>query len=107
VPGYVRVTADEVVAIAAHLGMPRREFVELCTRPTTDRPGLSLAENPDGACMFLRPDNRCDINPVKPQQCRDFPGRWRFPEFTAVCPACSEREASGESPDQTLPTGAR
>ena len=84
-PGYVRVTDEEVTAIAEHLDMDREEFIQLCTCRTTDRPGLSLIENPDGACFFLRPDNRCDINPVKPRQCRDFPQGWRFDQFEHIC----------------------
>ena len=83
----MRVTRREIEAIAAYLEMDVDEFVRLCTRVTSDRRGLSLIENPDGSCLFLRPDNRCDINPVKPRQCRDFPNGWNFPGFDDLCQA--------------------
>jgi len=85
IPGYVRIDDAEIQQIAAYLEMPVEQFLEFCTVPTADRPGYSLAENPDGACMFLRPDGRCDINPVKPRQCRDFPLAWAVPDAREFC----------------------
>ena len=40
----------------------------------------------DGACVFLK-DNLCHIQPVKPRQCREFPGRWQIPGFESLCRA--------------------
>ncbi|TSA41930.1 MAG: hypothetical protein D4R57_00005, partial [Verrucomicrobiales bacterium] len=40
----------------------------------------------DGACMFLK-DNLCVIQPVKPQQCRDFPNLWKYPSSEKYCRA--------------------
>lgn len=90
-PGYVRVTPGEISQIADHLGMPAFEFMDQCTRPTPEG-GLSLTENPDGACLFLTPDNRCDIHEVKPRQCRTFPGDWRAPGYDHLCQALRQQE---------------
>jgi Fe-S-cluster containining protein len=43
-------------------------------------------EKPDGACIFLS-GNDCTVQPVKPQQCRDFPNLWNFPGFEKICHA--------------------
>ena len=29
----------------------------------------------------------CSVQPVKPQQCRDFPNLWNFPGFEKTCRA--------------------
>jgi Fe-S-cluster containining protein len=85
ISGYVRLTDQEVHVIADFLGMEETQFIELCTVPTADRPGLSLIENPDGACLFLRPDNSCDIAEVKPRQCREFPLGWAVEGVDEFC----------------------
>jgi uncharacterized protein len=83
----VRLNAPEVDLIAAHLGLDPRDFIERYAGITEDRRSLTLVERPDGACIMLTGDNLCRINSVKPRQCRDFPARWRFPGFEAVCQA--------------------
>ncbi len=103
-PGYVRVSEEEVDAIAEHLDMSVDQFVKDFTCITADRKSLTLLENPDGSCMFLSADNRCWINDVKPQQCRDFPNKWNFPGFDRFCralkmdttDACEEPPANTE-----------
>ena len=85
--GYVRITEEEADAIANFLNVDTRSFVDRYTVLTRDRQGLSLREHEDGACIFLTADNRCQINPVKPQQCRDFPNKWNFPGFEKICQA--------------------
>lgn len=85
-PGWVRVSAGEIARIAAFLGLGEREFIARHTRLRPDRQGLALLEKPNGECEFL--DGRdCRIQPVKPQQCRDFPNVWRFPGFEQFCRA--------------------
>ena len=71
--------------MAEHLTLPVADFIALFTRLTDDRRGLSLIEAADGACIFLTPDNRCRVQPVKPRQCREFPLGWRFPGVEKVC----------------------
>jgi len=85
-PGDVKVSLEEVDAIAEYLGMPAAEFVEEYTRLRADRRGLSLVSREDHACIFLEGKD-CVIQEVKPQQCRDFPNKWRFPGWRQVCEA--------------------
>ena len=85
-PGDVKVTDDEISQIAAHLGMERDGFIERYTRLRADRRGLSIIDRDDHSCIFLEGMD-CVINPVKPQQCRDFPNKWNFPGWRQVCEA--------------------
>lgn len=85
-PGDVKVSDAEIESIAAFLGMSVEDFIARYTRLRADRRGLSLTDHPDHSCIFL--DGRdCRINEVKPQQCRDFPNKWRFPGWRQVCEA--------------------
>ncbi|MBE6368972.1 MAG: YkgJ family cysteine cluster protein [Lentisphaerae bacterium] len=87
-PGYVRVSAQEVDAIAAFLGMSSGEFIDNFTRLTADRSGLSLLENPDGSCPYLEvaaEGPACKLQAVKPRQCCDFPLKWHFPGWEDEC----------------------
>jgi uncharacterized protein len=83
-PGDVRVGDSEITAIARHLALSEVEFVERFTRLRLDRQGLSLIDKPGGECIFFD-GRRCTIQPVKPQQCRDFPNLWNFPGFEKSC----------------------
>ena len=84
--GPVRVSEEEVDAIAAFLGIPVRDFLRDHTVLTSDRRSLSLKESPDGSCCYYDPDSRsCRIQPVKPKQCRDFPLVWNFPGWEKLC----------------------
>lgn len=85
-PGEVRVTDSEIAVMAKHLGLPELEFIERYMRLRGDRRGIALKDQGDGACIFLE-DGGCRVQPVKPQQCRDFPNVWRFPGFERICQA--------------------
>lgn len=85
VEGYVHLARGEGERIAAYLEMDADAFAERYTRPSDDPRSPSLTEKPDGSCVFLQPDNTCRINPVKPQQCRDFPVKWRFYGYRTIC----------------------
>jgi Fe-S-cluster containining protein len=74
-PGEVRLTDEELSRLAGFKGMSEPAFIEQYTRLRKDRRGLALKEQPDGSCIFLE-GNSCTIQPVKPQQCKDFPSRW-------------------------------
>jgi Fe-S-cluster containining protein len=41
---------------------------------------LALQGKPNGECIFLDGVN-CSVQPMKPQQCKDFPNLWNFPGF--------------------------
>jgi Fe-S-cluster containining protein len=76
-PGQVRVTDGEITRLAAFKGISEHAFIQQFTRLRHDRRGLALQEKPDGSCVFLD-GNDCSVQPVKPQQCRDFPNLWKF-----------------------------
>jgi len=94
-PGQVRLTEAEIGRIAAHLGLSEASFIQQHTRLRADRQGLSLLERANGECAFLV-GNDCSIQPVKPQQCRDFPNLWNFPGFEKVCHALPRDLSPGE-----------
>ena len=85
--GCVKVSDQEIDAIAEFLGIPVMDFLEKYVRLRPDRTGLSLTEAPSGACIFFEDGSepRCLINPVKPVQCRDFPLKWNFPGWEKEC----------------------
>jgi len=85
-PGEVRLAEGEIARLAALKQMTEVEFIQRFTRLTNDRRGLSLEEKPNGECVFLD-GNDCSVQPVKPQQCRDFPNLWNFPGFEKTCHA--------------------
>jgi Fe-S-cluster containining protein len=85
-PGEVRLDEGEIARMASFKGAGEVEFIQRFTRLTNDRRGLSLAEKPNGECVFLE-GRDCSVQPVKPQQCRDFPNLWNFPGFEKTCRA--------------------
>lgn len=76
----------EIARLAQFKGMGESDFIQAFTRLREDRRGLALVEKPNGDCIFLEGDD-CAVQPVKPQQCRDFPNRWNFPGFEKFCHA--------------------
>lgn len=94
-PGQVRLTEAEITRLAAHLGLGERDFVAQYTRLRADRRGLVLVEQAEGACIFLEGGD-CRVQAVKPQQCRDFPNRWRFEGFREWCRAVPEEMGAAE-----------
>jgi len=85
-PGEVKLTDEDITAMAIHLSLSERDFIEKYTQLRWFRLGLSLAEMPNGECVFLDGID-CRVQPVKPQQCRDFPNGWNFPGFEKQCRA--------------------
>ena len=109
-PGQVLVTEVEIARLAAFKGVCEHDFIQQFMRLRQDRRGLALQENPNGECVFLD-GNDCSVQPVKPQQCRDFPNLWNFPGFEKTCRAIPRlvgadnyrrlvAEATGRSPDE-------
>ncbi len=89
--GDVCLTEEDITAIAAYLHLTEEDFINTCCRLQRNRRGLSLIDAEDGACIMLR-ENACRIQPVKPQQCRDFPQRWNFPGWEQRCPGAGRKE---------------
>ena len=79
-------TEGDITAIAEFLHQDEQEFINQYCRLQSNRRGLSLTEAADGACIMLNADSTCRIQPVKPQQCRDFPQKWNFPGWEQRCP---------------------
>lgn len=61
------------------------DFTRDFCRITPDRAALSLNESGDGSCIFLDGGMDCRIDPVKPEQCRNFPEKWNFPGWEKLC----------------------
>jgi Fe-S-cluster containining protein len=94
-PGQVRLTDAEITRIAAFLQLGESDFIQCHTRLQRDRRGLALQEQPDGACIFLQ-ENLCAIQAVKPQQCRDFPNLWKYPDAEKYCRAIPREVGEAE-----------
>jgi len=85
-PGFVKIEAADISAMAQFLNLSEREFVQQYTRLRQYRDGLALLDQPNGACIFL--DGRdCRVQSVKPAQCSGFPNTWNFPGWREVCEA--------------------
>ena len=93
-PGQVRLSGEELAAIAAFKGLSEFDFIQQFTRLSLDRKGLALMDKINGECIFLE-GNDCAIQAVKPRQCRDFPNLWNFPGFQKHCEAVP-REVSDD-----------
>lgn len=92
--GPVRVSEEEIDAIAGYLHIPVRDFIRDHTVLTPDRRSLSLREKADGSCCYYDEKNRlCRIQSVKPAQCRDFPSRWNFPGWEKLCAGARAEKA--------------
>lgn len=90
--GPVRVTEEETLVIADHLGIPVGDFIRDFTFLTRDRRSLSLLEKADGSCFYYDDtEHCCRIQEVKPKQCRDFPMKWNFPGWETFCKGSGNR----------------
>lgn len=94
-PGQVRLSDEEISRLAAFKQMSEHDFIQRFTRLRHDRQGLSLMEKPNGECIFLDGDN-CAVQPVKPQQCKNFPNLWNFPGFEKTCHAIPREVSESE-----------
>ena len=82
-PGFVYLKENEEERIAKFLGLEVFDFVnQFCE--LAGRRQLVLKKHPDEACIFLT-ESGCRIHPVKPQQCLDFPVKWRTPASFNYC----------------------
>jgi len=91
----VRLSGEEITRLAAYKGLSEPDFIEQFTRLRWDRGGLALKEHEDGACVFLEGES-CAVQPVKPQQCREFPNLWNFPGFEKICHAIPREVSEAE-----------
>jgi hypothetical protein len=66
----VYLAPPDVSAIARHLGIPKRAFLDAYCQSEDGWVSLRM-DSP--ACPFLEPGNRCAIYPVRPKQCATWP----------------------------------
>ena len=85
----------EIARLAAFKGMTEVQFIQQFTRLTQDRRGLALQDKANGECIFLKGID-CSVQPVKPQQCREFPNLWNFPGFEKICHAIPHQVSDEE-----------
>lgn len=81
--------------MAIHLSLSERDFIEQYARVRWFRGGLALKDKPNGECIFLDGID-CRVQPVKPQQCRDFPNLWNFPGWEKECHAIARVVSEAE-----------
>ena len=105
-PGQVRLTDTEITRMAGFLGVSELAFIQDYTRVNRARTGLALKDQEDGACIFLEGQN-CRVQPVKPQQCRDFPNLWNFPGFQDLCSALPRVVSEEDYRDRILKSTGR
>ena len=86
---------EQMTAIAAYLGLGEEVFIERYMRLNQARTGLALQDQSDVACVFLDGGD-CRIQPVKPQQCRDFPNLWKYPGAEKYCRAIPRNVSEDE-----------
>jgi Fe-S-cluster containining protein len=67
--GGIFVRPEEVVQMAAHLGLTPEEFSRRYVAGSSMGPHLACEK---GICVFLK-DNCCQVHPVKPFICRQWP----------------------------------
>jgi Fe-S-cluster containining protein len=71
-PGVIYVSAEEISAIAYHLGLPELEFEMNYLQRVEGR--FTIRERLNGDCVMLGPFSRCcKIYPCRPKQCQAFP----------------------------------
>lgn len=90
-PGHVWVDADEVRALAAHLGLEEEQFGIRYLRRVGTR--VSLLEKANFDCVFWDAPRGCTVYAARPRQCRTYPfwpevirSRVAWREEAARCP---------------------
>ncbi|MCQ2379406.1 MAG: hypothetical protein MJ025_00560 [Victivallaceae bacterium] len=81
-------TAEDVERIGSFLGIGAERFANTMARLSSDRRQLVLDGDEDAPCIFLEFDGgvaSCAIDPVKPEQCRNFPEKWNYPGWRKEC----------------------
>ena len=71
-PGTVRVSDDEIAALARRQQLSEAEFREVYTRRLRGG-AISLRERGNGDCIFYDESRGCTVYEERPFQCRTFP----------------------------------
>jgi hypothetical protein len=97
-PGTVRVSDDEIEALAGHLEVEDHQFRDIYTRAL--RKGeISLREKSNRECIFFKRDRGCTVYAHRPRQCRSWPfwrsvidSKERWGEEAEHCPGMNRGE---------------
>ncbi|HNV86234.1 MAG TPA: YkgJ family cysteine cluster protein [Candidatus Omnitrophota bacterium] len=82
-PGFVYIREEEAERIAGFLGIEVPVFVnQYCD--LWERRALVLKKKEDEKCFFLG-DEGCLIYDARPDQCRDFPSKWKTERSLEYC----------------------
>ncbi len=97
-PGFVWVNREEIVALAAELGLEVEEFERKYVKTVGVR--KSLDERANGDCLLFDPQTRkCTVYGARPRQCRSWPfweSNLRTPQaWEQTCQVCP---GSGKGP---------
>ncbi len=74
-PGRVRVSIEEVRALAAGLELAEYEFLDMYTHRLSSG-GFVLRERENNDCVFWSTEDGCTVYANRPRQCRTWPF-WR------------------------------
>ncbi|MCB9800337.1 MAG: YkgJ family cysteine cluster protein [Candidatus Omnitrophica bacterium] len=81
-PGFVFLTGKDMSRLSTFFRITREEFTERYCRKQDGQWALNV--QPNEACIFLDTGG-CSVHEAKPQQCRDFPMKWRDEECFEYC----------------------
>ncbi|MBU9889481.1 MAG: YkgJ family cysteine cluster protein [Candidatus Omnitrophica bacterium] len=82
-PGFVYLSETDVTRLAAFLGAEVYAFTDSYTL-LWERRYLALKKNADETCFFLGAEG-CKVYDARPDQCRDYPLKWKTKRSTAYC----------------------
>jgi len=83
--GFVWISDEEILVLAARLGLDEDSFRRKYTRTMKNR-GISLKEKSNNDCVFFERNKGCTVYQDRPKQCRTWPfwqpvvqsrGEWR------------------------------
>jgi len=77
--GHVLLTDQDIKRLSELLAVSEADFIDQYTDLASNRAQLTLKDQADGACIFLS-GSTCSVYPARPDQCRQFPRRWRVGE---------------------------
>ncbi|MCA1998127.1 MAG: YkgJ family cysteine cluster protein [Armatimonadetes bacterium] len=102
--GFVELSGEDIAAGAAALGIEESRFLAEYCRHDEGLGATILRDQGDPlkSCVFLDPDSSCRIHAGKPQQCRDFPFRWRPRDVLSYCDGMRALEGLPPSRRRTI-----
>ena len=89
--GYVWVNGAEIEAISSYLKMDSKQFIDEYLKKEGYRFTLKeLKINDEYQCVFFDEKVGCEIYPVRPAQCREFPFWQRYRDDKNLSEVCRE-----------------